>query len=561
MDLAAVLDPPVEVAYIDAPQVLDATGEEWSQTITVADDSQPVRAMLVWTDAPGHGLGGSTPAWNNDLDLVVELGADTYLGNNFGGDGNSITGGAADGMNNTEAIFLPAGVSGGMTVTVSAANITSDGVPGSGDDTDQDFSLVVYNGLECIPPTVDFSIDPNPASTGQLVSFSADVSGGVPPYELMWDLDGDGESDATTTSTSHTYSEYFNGDVTLTVTDAEACIGSSSQTLLVNGARLAWSATGSASQSCGDGDQLVEPGELWSVPVTVANSGNQPASAASGPISVSGSPTTVSLPVPTITLGTVAAGGDATASFTFLVETDFTPCGATIQFNLDSLDWADGSSAGSDDVFSARTGGGTGQIDFLDEDFDEARAWSDWTVTSGPGLHNGGDWAQVDQSRGRPPGSSGSFAIADSDFPTPIPQYTSTILTSPAVDLSYVVSGPVTVEFDTDFDYKPQTEEDRNGDEHGYVEVWDGSTWQTVADYTADVSGHQSLEVTSHATGNAGFRVRFSYQDAQFDNYWAVDNVRLVGPVTPVCDNTNDCTPLFFDGFESGDFSSWDSSP
>ena len=52
--------------------------------------------MLTWTDAPGHGLGGSTPAWNNDLDLVVEVGADSYLGNVFGPDGYSTTGGAAE---------------------------------------------------------------------------------------------------------------------------------------------------------------------------------------------------------------------------------------------------------------------------------------------------------------------------------------------------------------------------------------------------------------------------------------------------------------------------------
>ncbi len=62
--------------------------------------------MLVWTDAPGHGLGGSTPAWNNDLDLVVEAGGSTYRGNVFGADGWSATGGAADIKNNAEAVFL-----------------------------------------------------------------------------------------------------------------------------------------------------------------------------------------------------------------------------------------------------------------------------------------------------------------------------------------------------------------------------------------------------------------------------------------------------------------------
>jgi hypothetical protein len=43
-------------------------------------------------------------------------------------------------------VFLPAGTSGSFTVTVTAANIAGDGVPGNADTTDQDFALLVYNG-------------------------------------------------------------------------------------------------------------------------------------------------------------------------------------------------------------------------------------------------------------------------------------------------------------------------------------------------------------------------------------------------------------------------------
>ena len=62
--------------------------------------------MLVWTDAPGHGLGGSTPAWNNNLDLEVVVGGDVYRGNNFDASGWSQPGGPAEGKNNTEGVFL-----------------------------------------------------------------------------------------------------------------------------------------------------------------------------------------------------------------------------------------------------------------------------------------------------------------------------------------------------------------------------------------------------------------------------------------------------------------------
>lgn len=145
MDSAAALNPPVPVAYFDHPVTLGESGEQWLQTMAPADPGQPVRVMLVWTDAPGHGLGGSTPAWNNDLDLVVEIGDDSYWGNNFGLDGWSQAGLSADAMNNTEGVFLRPGATGDLTIRVVASNINSDGVPNQGDVTDQDFALVCYN--------------------------------------------------------------------------------------------------------------------------------------------------------------------------------------------------------------------------------------------------------------------------------------------------------------------------------------------------------------------------------------------------------------------------------
>jgi serine protease AprX len=145
LDAASVLDPQAPVAYFDQPFTFDQTGEEWRKTLSVADASRPVRLMLAWTDAPGHGLGGSTPAWNNDLDLVVETGGNRYWGNNFGPDGWSQTGEHADPMNNTEGVFLSPGTAGDFTVRVLAGNINSDGIPNQGDATDQDFGLVCYN--------------------------------------------------------------------------------------------------------------------------------------------------------------------------------------------------------------------------------------------------------------------------------------------------------------------------------------------------------------------------------------------------------------------------------
>lgn len=142
MDAGAVLDPAMKVLYYDQEILLKDTGEFWGFTL-----NKPVnelRAMLVWTDAPGHGEGGSTPAWVNDLDLSITANGQTYYGNNFGSDGFSLTGGSPDFRNNTEGIFLQGSFTGKTTITVTGANIAGDGVPGVGDDTDQDFALVIY---------------------------------------------------------------------------------------------------------------------------------------------------------------------------------------------------------------------------------------------------------------------------------------------------------------------------------------------------------------------------------------------------------------------------------
>ena len=54
----------------------------------------------------------------------------------------------------SRASSCPPGTIGNFTVTVTAANINSDGVPGSGSALDQDFALVVVNGLETPVPNV-----------------------------------------------------------------------------------------------------------------------------------------------------------------------------------------------------------------------------------------------------------------------------------------------------------------------------------------------------------------------------------------------------------------------
>ena len=140
--------------YLDQAIVLTGTGQSDLHSYQVQDQSRPVKVTLAWSDAPGA-VGGN--AFVNNLDLVVEAGGRTYKGNVFAG-GSSIPGGSADARNNLESVFLPAGV-GRFAVRVVATNIAGDGVPdngvpGSGDTTDQDFALVVSNADEQSVPVL-----------------------------------------------------------------------------------------------------------------------------------------------------------------------------------------------------------------------------------------------------------------------------------------------------------------------------------------------------------------------------------------------------------------------
>ncbi|RLC84177.1 MAG: peptidase S8, partial [Chloroflexi bacterium] len=129
---------------IDQSETFGASGEDYELEGTVANSAQPFRVTLAWTDAPGPTIGN---AYVNNLDLEVTTGGQTYKGNVFSG-AASTTGGTADPRNNVESVFLPAGQSGAFTVHIAATNIAGDGVPGNADTTDQDFALIIYNGMQ-----------------------------------------------------------------------------------------------------------------------------------------------------------------------------------------------------------------------------------------------------------------------------------------------------------------------------------------------------------------------------------------------------------------------------
>jgi subtilisin family serine protease len=132
---------------LDQSQLFTGSGQVYEMRGALADRSQPLRVTLAWTDAPGSLIG---PALVNNLDVEIKIGdAVIYRGNNFAGQ-FSMADGQADHLNNVESIvirpeLIPTGHEGNFTITVRAANIAGDGVPGNASELDQDFALVITN--------------------------------------------------------------------------------------------------------------------------------------------------------------------------------------------------------------------------------------------------------------------------------------------------------------------------------------------------------------------------------------------------------------------------------
>ena len=156
VDLSRAFDRASRV-LLDQSTLFTETGQSYEVQGSVADRSLPLRVTLAWTDAPAM---LASPTLVNDLDLEIKVGGVTvYQGNNLAGEW-SVQDGETDRLNNIEAIFLPPnaipeGVEGNFTITVRAATLSGDGVPGNDTFLDQDFALAVYNIAPPVsgPPT------------------------------------------------------------------------------------------------------------------------------------------------------------------------------------------------------------------------------------------------------------------------------------------------------------------------------------------------------------------------------------------------------------------------
>jgi hypothetical protein len=138
-----------------AAEKFTAAGQMRSYSGTVPDPTEPVRVTLAWTDVPGNTAAAKELV--NNLDLTVTVGAKLYKGNVFNG-AFSTNGGSADGTNNVESVFLPAGAATNFTVTITAAQISADAITNGGSQPEQDFALSIYNAQIAAPVLQSVSV-------------------------------------------------------------------------------------------------------------------------------------------------------------------------------------------------------------------------------------------------------------------------------------------------------------------------------------------------------------------------------------------------------------------
>ena len=134
----------------------------------------------------------------------------------------------------------------------------------------------------CAAPTVTVNGNFGTPGIAGEIQLSANITGGVAPYTLRWDVDGDGITDRTSTQATAgaaatlpvRYPQASAVTVRLNVSDASQCPGTGALAVNILGPDV-HAVAAAPVQVCGDNDAVMEPGERWQVPVTLTNTGRQ----------------------------------------------------------------------------------------------------------------------------------------------------------------------------------------------------------------------------------------------------------------------------------------------
>ena len=167
----------------------------------------------------------------------------------------------------------------------------------------------------------------------------------------------------------------------------------------------------------------------------------------------------------------------------------------------------------------------------VSEDFDSGIP-SSWTI-----VDNGGStdtwYGETDHSGDDLDGTPFAFVNSDAAGSVDMDEE----LITPTFDASSYST--VTLDFDHYFN--------QYGSEIGDVDVWDGSSWNNVYSVSSDIGSwgspnNQSIDISAYI--NSAMKVRFHYYNANYDWYWAVDNVTITGTGSATNMTYSSCTTI-----------------
>jgi serine protease AprX len=382
--------PSARVALDRAPTsfVIDETfplelGESTDFVLNVAPGESELKVTMVYPDPPG--TTSATLHRINDLDLAVTSPSGvTYHGNSGLLDTTASDSSlGANTLDTVENVFVPAPEPGPWLGRIGASEINQD-AHGDTPEDDAAYAMVATGatGAVCGGIGVDFSISPPSPGIGELVHFNSSVTGDAPaPFSFEWDLDGDGTIDSTDAHPTWVYGNYFGGDVTMNVRDANQCPASVTKPVTVDGPGIVVDGVAFTTQIRGNSNGSYDPGETWAVVLRLANNGTQDALEVTARLELAeDTPGGVLLLQDTSMYGDILAGGTANGLQSYRVQIgQGFPCGVTLSLNLRQI-----SSTTPEHVYPDVPGavqlpiGGTGPpVVFFGDSFEFEKGWTE----------------------------------------------------------------------------------------------------------------------------------------------------------------------------------------
>lgn len=234
--LKNVIYPAGAWSYADQNITL-TTGQNATFYIRPGAINEPLKVTLVWTDPEAPNTTKGARALINDLQLEVDApDGKKYVGNQFSGGWSVPNPAGNDSRNNVENVYIQNLINNSYKITITAKWVGKDARKDTG-PIDQDFALVVSNGIFSVPPDTEPPVAKAPApqtvAAGTVVTLDGSGSSdnvGITNY--TWTFDDHGMKTLYGKIVNYKFNNVGNFEVTLTVKDAAG--NSDSDTTWVN---------------------------------------------------------------------------------------------------------------------------------------------------------------------------------------------------------------------------------------------------------------------------------------------------------------------------------------